>query len=168
MDDSSRREMLRLVELDYERTSKFIEGIVGTGATIRGWAITIWVALLGAAVDRKLWELAALGAVVILVFGLVDGYHASLYRAALDHAMRLERITRDYYAMIGRGTDDPDAELDLRAELESHRFGYYSNLRRFELRDLRNARPWVFFKFLYPFLAAVGAVSALLIAVYLR
>lgn len=161
--DERQKELLRLVELDYARTSKFIEGLVATGATLRGWAITIWLAVLGVAFDRNTWELAALAAIVILVFAVVDGYHAWLYREAFEHARSLERISSSYYKSLGRGADDPDAKLDLREELEAHRFGLYANLRRFAPRTLLHARPAVFFWFLYPFLALVGAASALFI-----
>lgn len=158
------RELLRLVELDYERTSQFIQGVVGTSATIRGWAITVWLALLGFSLDRSVSALAFLAASVVPVFGIVDLYHTWLYREALNHARSLERITSSYYNAMGRGGGGTDLDLlaDLQEELESHRFGMYSRMGPFRFR-LFAARPYVFFRFLYPALLVVAIAAGILI-----
>src|SRR5437868_1929488 len=65
-------ELKRLIELEYERTSKFIDGVIATTATIRGWAVTIWLAVVGVAFDRSVWELGVLAAIVAAVFMVID------------------------------------------------------------------------------------------------
>jgi hypothetical protein len=158
-----RKELVRLVELDYERTATFINGVTSTAATIRGWAITIWLAVVGVALDRGLWQVALLAAAAASVFLLVDGYHAWLYGEALAHASALERLSGRYYDSLGRGSDDEELELDLRVDLESHRFGMYRTFRKFRLRDLLFAKPTVFFRGFYPLLIGVAVVVAILL-----
>ncbi len=158
--DDTQKEMVRLVELDYERTAQFINGIISTTATIRGWAVTIWLAIIGVAVDRGQGLLALVAAVVVFAFLLIDGYHAWLYREALIHATALERLSGRYYDSLGRGLDDEDIELDLRVALESHRFGMYRNLKQFRLNDLRFVRPAIFFQVFYPMLVVLAVVVA--------
>jgi len=167
MNDSERAELLKLVDTDYERTAKFIDSTAGIGGAIRGWAITVWLAITGAAITARLWELSALGAIVILVFGVVDAYHAVLYDEALLHAKSLEQVTVLRYRAISSGADDPDAEPDLERALVSQKFGVYANLRRFKLRDFLHLNPWVFFYVLYPALAVIGIVGAIFIGVAL-
>jgi hypothetical protein len=57
------RKLLEVVQAEYKRTGEFIDGITTAGATIRGLGVTIWLAFLGIAFDRSLWELGALAAV---------------------------------------------------------------------------------------------------------
>ncbi len=161
MDRDAQREMLRLVELEYERTSKFIEGTVGTVGTVRGWAVTVWLAALGVAFNQRLWELGLLGTAAILVFALVDGYYSTLYQQAMYRARDLEDITGKHYAELARGDDDPYVEDNAAIALTTHRYGMYSNLRAFRWRDLRRARPRIFFQAVYPFMGVAGLVVAL-------
>jgi hypothetical protein len=164
VNDAERKEMMRLVELEYERTASFINGITSTSSTIRGWAITVWLAVLGIALDKSAWELAILAATVAGVFFILDGYHAWLYGEAFMHATRLERISSAYYVALGRGFGDEDDQADLRILLESHRFGMYRNFKRFRFRDLWFVRPRVFFRVFYPFIIVVSV----LVSIFLR
>ena len=163
--DGVRKELVRLVELDYERTADFINGVTGTAATIRGWAVTIWLAVLGIGLERELWQVTLLAAAAGAVFWLVDGYHAWLYGEALAHASKLERLSGRYFDVLGRGTDDDDLEIDFRVALESHRFGMYRNFRRFRPRDLWFVKPYVFFRIFYPFLVFLAMLATVLVAV---
>jgi hypothetical protein len=159
------KELVRIVELDYERTAKFIEGVIGTSAAIRGLLVTAWLAVVSLAVNTGRWPLAAVSFAVVLIFGLIDAYHSWLYDQALRHAIELESVSGKYYAALARGGDDPDAEDDLQAHLQAHRFGVYRNLRRFRVRDLRFARPKIFFQILYPALLLISAIVAVLLGV---
>lgn len=163
-DSGDRKELVRLVELDYERTAEFINGVTTTTATIRGWAITIWLAILGIGLDQELWQMALLAAVSASVFLLLDGYHAWLYSEALAHAAKLERLSGRYFDALGRGADDEDVELDFRVALQAHRFGMYRNFRRFRPKDLLFVKPYVFFRFFYPFLIGTALLATLLLA----
>lgn len=165
MDDKAQAELLRLVEVEYDRTSKFIEGTVGIVTTVRGWAVTVWLALLGAALSEKLWEISVLAAVAPLVFMLVDAYHGSLYNQALLHAKDLERITGRHYAALSRGAAHSYAELNAQVALASHKYGLYSNLREFRWSDLLRSRPRVFVRVFYPVMIALGAVVAIALGV---
>jgi hypothetical protein len=159
-----RKELIRVVELDYERTGQFINGVVTTGATIRGWAVTIWVAIVGIAFNRSIWELGLLAALVALVFLLLDGYHSWLIGEAQRHVNTLERVSAAYFNSLRR-PDDEDRVMDLRAKLDGYRFGLYRNFKIFRFRDLLYARPRVVFRFFYPFLVGIGILAAILIAV---
>jgi hypothetical protein len=156
------KELVRIVELDYDRTSKFIEGVIGTSAAIRGLLVTAWLAVITLAFNTSRWTLAVVSFAVVVIFGLIDAYHSWLYDQALRHAIDLESVSGGYYGALARGGDDPDAEDDLQAHLQAHRFGVYRNLRRFRMRDLRFARPKIFFQVLYPALL-VASVSAAVI-----
>jgi hypothetical protein len=158
------KELIRIVELDYERTSKFIEGVIGTSATIRGLLVTAWVAVITLAFDTSRWALAAVSFAIVVIFGLLDAYHSWLYQQALGHAAELEEVSQTYYGALALGADDPDAEFDLQVALQTHRFGIYSNLHRFSAGDLREVRPRIFFAVLYPALLAVSIISAVILA----
>ncbi|MGI8810694.1 MAG: hypothetical protein ACR2KK_23160 [Acidimicrobiales bacterium] len=159
----SLKALVNLIDLDYQRTTAFIESIVGTGTTIRGWGVTLWLGLLGFAIDRHRWQLAMLAGVVTVAIALADAYHASLYRQALDHARMAENISARYFALLNHGDDDPDAESDLRVQLAGYRYGLYTNLWKFRLRDAWNCPPVVFFRVIYPLLVAGAGAAALYI-----
>jgi hypothetical protein len=160
-----KEKLAKLVELEYERVAKFIDGVIATEATIRGWAVTIWLAVVGLAFSQSLWELGVVAAGVGATFFFIDAYHAWLYGEAIVLANELERLTASYYDSFGRLAGDNDAETDLRVALETHRFGLYRNLKRFRLRDVLFARPAVFFRFFYPALIAAGIGIAVLLGV---
>ena len=163
MTNEGRKELIRLIELEYERTTQFINGVTATAATIRGWAVTIWLAILGVAFDRSVWALGILASLLGLAFLFLDAYHSVLYAEGALHADALERLSAGYYNAMGRDAGDPDRKLDLDANLEAHRFGLYRNLTLVRLRDLPKARPAIFFTVFYPFLVGVGLLSALVI-----
>src|ERR1700677_276751 len=119
MVNDSESERVRLVEVDYANTSDFIKSVVTTGATIRGLAVTIWLALVGFSVQQGLWELAALAGIVAAVFWLLDGYHGWLCAEALTHARAAEKVTSLYFNALSRGEDNKRALTDFRAELRT-------------------------------------------------
>jgi hypothetical protein len=159
------KERIRLVEGELAQTNDFIKGVLTTGAAIRGSAITVWLALVGFAVQQDLWELGILAAIVAFVFLLADGYHGWLYSQAFRHARALERLLSRYYATLSRADDDPDAMIIFRRDLRAHRFGLFVSFReRFELKQIfYQARPALFYKVLYPFLVVVALISGVLI-----
>ena len=163
MNDADRKELLRLLELDYTRTASVLDGIVNSSTTIRGVSITVVLAVLGVAYTARLWELAALGVGVAVIFAVVDGYHIWLASEAREHAQQVERVTAAHYNGVARGDTDQDARIDGEAALQGHTFGVYSTMRRFRLRDVWNARPTVFVRGLYVAMAAGSALSAFLI-----
>lgn len=162
MNDIDRqKELIRLVELDYERTTRFVQSLVTTGTTLRGWAITLWVGAIGVSFTTHQGVLSLLAAAVIAVFGLVDAYHSWLYEQAMRHARRVERVSALYFASLSRGDDDPDLQEDAQTAIEGHQFGLYTTFRRFHWRDLWFVRPRPFFRYLYPALIGVAFVAAL-------
>jgi hypothetical protein len=157
-------ELVRLLERDYDQTGEFIRSLVGTISTTRGWAVTVWLALLGVAVQQESAALAALAGVALGPFALLDAYHSWLYGQALRHARGLEQLSADYYRALERGGDDEDLLLDFNAGMAAHRFGLYSHFRRFSLPELRRARPRLVFRWFYPALLCVAIGIAVLIA----
>ena len=144
------RELVRLVEVDYANTTDFIKSVVTTGTTIRGLAMTVWLGLMGFSVQQSVWELAALAAIIALVFLVLDGYHGWLYAEAEAHARAAEKVTSRYYEALSKGDDEDDALSDFREELRFHRFGLFINIHAFRPRDLLTARPALFYRVLYP------------------
>jgi len=161
-DDAPVVHLIELVDQDYQRTTAFIESIVGTGVTTRGWAVTLWLGLLGFGFDRQLWQLGALAVIVTLVLAIVDAYHATLYGQALDHAREAEDISAMYFALLNHGDDDPNALDEISVRLAGYRHGLYTNLWTFRLRDVWYARPTVFFRLVYPTLIVVAVAAAVL------
>jgi hypothetical protein len=159
--DERTRDMLKLVELDYGQTSEFVRGVLSTATTIRGWAITIWLALAGFSVQQDQWILSALGLVVASSFYMMDAYHLSLYRQGLKHLQSLERLYADYYSALSRAEFDPGALDEFLIDLETHRFGFYRRLAPFSLERSIKAGPRVFVA-LYAVLVAVSIGLAIL------
>ncbi|MFI4990318.1 MAG: hypothetical protein ACHQHO_05320 [Solirubrobacterales bacterium] len=158
------RERVRLVELDYDKTNEFIKGVVGTGALLRGSAITVWLGLIGFAFQQDLAALAVLAAVVVVVFLIVDGYHGWLYAQAAMHLRAVEKVTSTYYNALSRGDDDEDAVHDFRQELRFHRFGLFLNLRtKMQVTFLLQAKPKVIYRFVYPLLFVLAIAAAVAI-----
>ena len=159
------KELVRLVELDYDRTAKFIDGVLGTSATIRTLLITAWVAVLTLAFDTSRWDLGAVSFAIIVVFGVLDAYHSTLYQRALEHAVEREGASQSYYETLIFGDDYPDANANLIADLELQEFGVYRNIHKVSTADLRSARPQILFSVLYPALLAVSLIATIILAV---
>ena len=159
-------ELVRLVERDYDQTAEFIRSVVGTTSTTRGWAVTVWLALLGIAIDHDSVGLALLAGFVLLPFCLLDAYHSWLYSEALKHARALERLSTSYYEAVESGEDDQELIFDFEASLGSHRFGLYQNFRRFQLPEIKAARPQLVFRYFYPGLLIASLVTVCLIAIF--
>jgi hypothetical protein len=153
--------MLDLVELDYSQTSEFVRGVLGTATTVRGWAITIWLALAGFSIQQDEWLLSTLGVVVAVGFYAIDAYHLNLYRQGLGHLQTLERLYAEYYGALARSEFHPDALREFLIDLETHRFGFYRRLGPFRLRQSIARGPRVFVA-LYAVLIAISAVLAVI------
>ena len=164
MVSANEKERIRLLEADLTQTNDFIKGVISTSAALRGSAITIWLALMGFAVQQELWELSLLASVIAFAFLLVDGFHGWLYAEALKHARAIERLLSTYYDALSRGEDDEDAVFDFRRELRAQRLGLFLSFRnRFRLLDVWNARPSIFYRFLYPTLIVIALAASIAI-----
>lgn len=161
VETEQREEMLKLVALDYNQTSEFVRGVLATAATVRGWAITIWLALAGFSVQQDEWLLSALGLVVAAGFYAIDAYHLNLYRQGLGHLQSLERLYADYYGALARAAFDPSGFDEFQIELETHRFGFYRRLGPFDLKKSITRGPKVFVG-LYGVLVALSIGLAVL------
>ena len=154
---------MRLLELDYEHTTKLIEGIVSSSFTIRGWGIALISALIGLTFQAERWEIAALSVVVTFLIAFVDGYHSWLYAMVLRHAQNVERILALYYASLARGDDDPDARRDYEVAAQAHQFGRFAEVQKFRLCALCQARPRLVIVILYATLLICALVSGVLV-----
>lgn len=163
MTDDTQKELVRVLELDYEKTTQAIENITSTSFTIRGWGITLITALIGLTFQEHYWEFAVLAVVVTLLIGLVNGYHSWLYAMVLQHANRIEYILRYYFAFLARGDADEEAQLDFRSKIMAHRFGRFSEIQKgFRFSDLLKARPRFVIVTLYLTLLTCAAVSGVI------
>ena len=154
------KELLRLLELDYEKTAKLSEGLVTSGFTIRGWAITLTSALVGVAFQNHLWQLAA---AVVLLFALADGYQSWLYSRVMAHAESIERTFGAYYSSLARA-GDLDAQREFRVALYAHSFGRFADAKRFSLNCLSEIPPKLVFAVMYVTLLICTIAGAALIA----
>jgi hypothetical protein len=159
MTQNAQPELVRVLELDYEKTTKLIEGVVGTSFTIRGWGIALISALIGLTFQTQLWEVAVLAIVVTLLIALIDGYHSWLYSKILRHAQQIEHVLALYYASLARGEDDPDALREFQVAIAAHQFGRFAEIQRFRLGALKEARPRMVILILYVTLLACALVA---------
>ena len=59
MNESTQKELVRLLELDYEQTTKDIASIISSSFTIRGWGIALSSALIGLTFQAQQWGIAS-------------------------------------------------------------------------------------------------------------
>lgn len=163
MNDTTKDELVRLLELDYEKTTKLIEGIVGSSFTIRGWGIALISALIGLTFQTQLWYIAAVAIIVTFLIAFVDAYHSWLYAKILKHAQNTEHVLSLYYAALARGEDDPQAHRDFEIAVMAHQFGRFSEMQRFRLGALKEARPRVVILLLYLTLLICALASGTLV-----
>ncbi len=164
MTEESQKELVRVLELDYEKTTKEIDSVVSSSFTIRGWGITLSSALIGLTFQAQRWEIAVLAVVVTLLIAFVDGHHSWLYAKVLQHANNIERVMRYYYAFQARGDVDEQARMDFLGKLLAHRFGRFTEIQKgFKLSNLREARPRYVIVTLYATLLVCATVSGLLV-----
>jgi hypothetical protein len=166
VDEETRKELIRLLELDYDRATSIINGITGISGTIRGLAITVWVAAVGFASQQRSWPLGLLAAALVVVFAVVDGYHAWIYAEALRHAQEIESVELAYYVALTRGVDDPGMREESDLRLQTFEIGTYGRLRVFKWRDIWYVQPRILFVMLYPAMAAAAIVEAILISAH--
>lgn len=105
-------------------------------------------------------------AVGIQIEGFDDLYHSWLYGEALKHARALERLSAEYFSAIEIGEDDEDQMLDFEENAAIHRYGLYRNFKRFQLPEIRSARPELVFRYFYPGLLLGALLAALLIEIF--
>ena len=158
----NRTELIDLVKLDYEQTTKVVGGVVGTVYTIRGWGLTLWSGLVGLYFGGKGWPPAVAALIVLLGMAALDLYHSCLYKTLLARARRLEEILAASYAAHGRGRDDPVIQQQLQISLEKHTFGLWREQERISLRKALLVRPLGFFAFVYA-LALFATIAILLV-----
>jgi hypothetical protein len=165
MTETEKTELVRVLEVDYEKTTKLIEGIVGSSFTIRGWAIALISALIGLTFQTQLWQIAAVGIIVTLLIAFIDAYHSWLYASILLHAQNVEHVLGLYYASLARGEDDPEAGREFEIALLAHQFGRFAQIQKFHLGALRDARPRLIILILYLTLLVCVVVSGTLVFV---
>lgn len=163
MNPDTVKELVRVLEVDYEKTTKSIEGIISSSFIIRGWGIALSSALIGLTFQTEHWQIAVLAVVVTLLIAFVDGYHSWLYAKVLQHANNIETVMRYYYAFLARGDVDDQARIDFLGKLLSHRFGRFTEIRKgFKFSSLREARPRYVIVILYSTLLVCALTSGVL------
>jgi hypothetical protein len=159
MNPHNQKELVRLLEVDDDKTTKLIEGIVSSTYTIRGWGIALISALIGLTFQVQRWQVAGLAAIVTLLIAFMDGYHSWLYAQLVRHAVGVERVLASYYVALSRGEDDPKMREDFEVAIQAHDFGRFEGIHAFRLRDLRYARPRLVIATLYLTLLVAALVS---------
>jgi hypothetical protein len=120
---------------------------------------------LGFSVQQRSAALAFLAAFVSLVFLIADGYHGWLYGEASKHARAIERLMSSYYDTLSRFKDDSEAVVRFHGRLRAHRHGLFLGFQtQFGLNRLWQARPFLVYRVLYPFLFIVAVAAGTLVA----
>lgn len=164
--DEVDEERIRLAEADLARTNEFIKGVLTVSAALRGSAITLWLALLGFALNQHVSALALLAIAAALVMWVADVYHGWLYAEALKHARSLETLLSDYYSTLSRYRDNPRELTRFRGKLRAQRLGLFLSFHtKFEWRSFLTARPAFVYRVVYPalMLIALGIFLALVL-----
>lgn len=160
MINSEQTELVRLLELDYDKTTELIEGVIGSSFTIRGWGIALVSALIGLTFQSQRWEVAGLASIITLLIAFLDAYHSWLYCQILRHAAIIEHVLSLYYAYLARGDDDRGAERDFQVALLAHHFGRFTEVqKKFHFGALGEIRPRAVILFLYMTLLTCVVVS---------
>jgi hypothetical protein len=168
-DEARRRELVRLVELEIEGMRALVSSVLSTGNTVRVAGIAVWSAAMGGAIINDEPLLALLGIVALSGFAIVDAYHGHLYANVLAELIRNERIVGRYYELCGRYAGDARRTEALDRLLTSRSFGIHTKLRRrstsasrllivLRIQHVRDARPQIIFRRLYPTLLLLGVV----------
>jgi hypothetical protein len=159
--ESSAQASLPLIELDYEQSLRFIDGVVRISATIRQTTTTAAVALIGLSIQNKSPELAIAAVILGVTLGFMDGYHGWLYKESLRRVTQMENIFRQ--AKAAQFRPDDDAVTDRLADLiDDFKVGALSQLPQFTPRNLLDARPTIMYT-IYP-LTIVGGILAATVA----
>jgi len=140
------------------------KSVVATSAALRGLGLTLWLALIGFAVQQNLWELSGLAAVVGFMIFVLDGYHGWLYGEAFEHLRAAEELLASYYTTLSLSRDDDSVALQFLGALRLYRFGFYKRPAPFQWTDLAKARPRLLYRMLYPTLILLGFLVSGLIA----
>jgi hypothetical protein len=162
---ASQRQLMELIELDYDTTRSLIDGVVRTSLALRGVGLTLSLALLTFSVQQSSLPIAICGLAAVVLFLYLDAYHGWLYAEGLKRAHELERLLSLRYKALERADDDPDIAFNLDVALATHRFGQYSNIPRFKLRMLGKARPKSVYLVLYGILGGLSAAAIVYCAI---
>jgi hypothetical protein len=158
--DNPVKELVRLIELDYSRSSAFIDGLVQREAAIRGLTITVWTALLGIALDRQNWAMGGLSVLSTAAFAFLDAHYSTLFMQAQEHVIKLEEVSGLYYRSLA--LDEEYAKEDFDSAVHTSRFGLYRDLRPVNVKALGNTiRQRRVFRSLYPPLVFISLACVL-------
>lgn len=155
-------DMLHLLRMEYDDGNQFIRSLVGTVTTVRGWTITLSLAVLGLAPNRAVWQRGLLAIGVVCLFAIVDIYDSWLYTQVLSRVQAIDRIFGLYYRALARGEDDPKVTEEFEIELVAYKFGLMSSLPRFAFRRIGETRPLTVIVLLYGSLALISLVYTFL------
>lgn len=156
--DSDLLVSLSLIQLDYEQSLRFIDGVVRISATIRQTTATAGVALIGLSIQNKSPEFAIAAIVLGVTMGLMDGYHGWLYNESLRRATQMERIFRQAKSAQFR-PDDNSVSDRLANMIDDFKVGALSQLPPFRPRNLLDARPRIMYT-IYPLTVLAGTLAA--------
>ena len=100
-------------QLDHHKHMDYVQGVITRLATnsflLKGWALTVTVALLGFGASRNQMALAALGVIPVCAFWFLDAYYLrqerafrDLYRAVADQSVSGFSLDQSSY-LVGNG-----------------------------------------------------------------
>lgn len=152
---------MRLLELDHQNAVRITDTSLRSLGVVRGWAVTAWLALVAAALEFDNEWIALLSIAPLVVFGLHDGYLSWAYRAAMEHARRVERVWQAIYDAAGRGESDERVAMDAETKAQAHALGAILEFPRFRAAPKSKFLPASQFAYVYLLLALCSAGVAL-------
>lgn len=151
---------LSLIQLDYEQSLRFIDGVVRISSTIRQTTTTAAVALIGISLQSKSPEFSIAAIVLGVTMGLMDAYHGWLYNASLQRATQMESIFRQAKSAQAR-PDDNSVSDRLADMIDDFKVGALSQLPPFRPYKLLDARPRIMYG-IYPLTVLAGTLAAII------
>ncbi|MFZ2523477.1 MAG: hypothetical protein WAW92_03775 [Minisyncoccia bacterium] len=68
----------------------------GVSSTVKTWAVTLWAATSGWSIQNKEPKIALLGAVIIFIFWIFDGYNKKIRQDYRARRSEIEKILEEY------------------------------------------------------------------------
>jgi hypothetical protein len=162
--DTLERQLVHLVQVDYDATQRALSGFVSSGAQLRAIGIGARGVVFAVAVQASSWVVALVAALLAAGFAVIDGYHSALYRQSLKRARELEELLGNYHNSLGIHASNPREVLRARAALEQNRFGVHRSMKPINQMPYWWLPRPVRVTWIYPVLIARGVAAAIYLA----
>jgi hypothetical protein len=81
-----------LLKIEMQSIQQGIRGIDGILFQIKGWCVTVTVAIAGFSLTGDRWPLIVFGMAAVLAFWMVDAHYKSVQRIYIDRDQAIEKV----------------------------------------------------------------------------